>query len=403
MRLVHTGQAASPPLTSHASMTDAPGHAGARDIDRTSNRAALTMALTLPGDVVLYLLLPIYAAEFGVSLPEAGLLLASNRLVRIVGYGWVARFYERHGPGPACTLAAIATAAATLSYALVSGVALLMIGRLAWGLAFAALNIATQALATAEPVGAARRNGVARSIIACGPMLALLAGAALALWVGPRPVFALLALVALLAIPLARRLPAGPVGTVLLRQPRLRLPSQLERWVFVQGLTLDGLFMIGLTVLAVGAMGEYAALGAGAAMALRYAGEITLGPAAGRAAGHWGAARLLVLLSWLAGAALAAIGFGWLWSGAIALTILRSLLQPLPAPVAAARHPGAERIGALARLATWRDIGAGLGPLAAGWLLGVMPTWSLYGIAGLLVVLVSIGLDRGFPPHNPRK
>ncbi|MBN9426421.1 MAG: MFS transporter, partial [Burkholderiales bacterium] len=205
-------------------MTEAPGRASASDVDKTSNRAALTLALTLPGDVVLYLLLPIYAAEFGVSLVEAGLLLASNRLVRIVGYGWVARFYERHGPGPACTLAAAAAAAATLSYALMSGVALLLIGRLTWGLAFAALNIATQALATAEPVGAARRNGVARSIIACGPMLGLLAGATLALWVGPRPVFVLLALVALLAIPLARRLPSGPAGTVLLRQPRLRLP-----------------------------------------------------------------------------------------------------------------------------------------------------------------------------------
>lgn len=384
-------------------MTEAPGRASASDVDKTSNRAALTLALTLPGDVVLYLLLPIYAAEFGVSLVEAGLLLASNRLVRIVGYGWVARFYERHGPGPACTLAAAAAAAATLSYALMSGVALLLIGRLTWGLAFAALNIATQALATAEPVGAARRNGVARSIIACGPMLGLLAGATLALWVGPRPVFVLLALVALLAIPLARRLPSGPAGTVLLRQPRLRPPSQLDRWVFVQGLTLDGLFLIGLTVLAVDAMGSYAALGAGAAMALRYVGEITLGPAAGRAAGRWGAARLLVLFSWMAAAALVAIGFGWLWSGAIALTIVRSLLQPLPAPVAAERNPGPDRIGALARMATWRDIGAGLGPLAAGWLLGVAPAWLLYSFAGLLVVVASIGLDRGFPARNPHK
>ncbi|MBN9425620.1 MAG: MFS transporter, partial [Burkholderiales bacterium] len=106
---------------------------------------------------------------------------------------------------------------------------------------------------------------------------------------------------------------------------------------------------------------------------------------------------------WMAAAALVAIGFGWLWSGAIALTIVRSLLQPLPAPVAAERNPGPDRIGALARMATWRDIGAGLGPLAAGWLLGVAPAWLLYGFAGLLVVVASIGLDRGFPARNPHK
>jgi hypothetical protein len=38
------------------------------------------------GDPVLYLLLPLHAAAFGITLPEAGLLLAANRIVRIFGY-----------------------------------------------------------------------------------------------------------------------------------------------------------------------------------------------------------------------------------------------------------------------------------------------------------------------------
>jgi len=42
---------------------------------------------------VLYLLLPMFTAQFGVTVAEAGLLLAAKiRIVRIVGYGWVARF-----------------------------------------------------------------------------------------------------------------------------------------------------------------------------------------------------------------------------------------------------------------------------------------------------------------------
>ena len=55
--------------------------------DRASRDASVTLGLTLPGDTVLYLLLPLHAAVFGVTLPEAGLLLAANRLVRIAGYG----------------------------------------------------------------------------------------------------------------------------------------------------------------------------------------------------------------------------------------------------------------------------------------------------------------------------
>ena len=113
--------------------------------------------LTLPGDTVLYLLLPLHAAVFGVSLPEAGLLLAANRLVRIAGYGWVARGYHRFGPRAACVAATFGAAAATLGYALTTGLIPLLIARLLWGLSFAALNIATQALATAEAHGASRR------------------------------------------------------------------------------------------------------------------------------------------------------------------------------------------------------------------------------------------------------
>src|SRR5437764_5368715 len=124
--------------------------------DRASRDAAMTLAFGLLGDTVLYLLLPLYAAEFGVSLPEAGVLLAANRLVRIAGYGWVARGYERFGPRAACIAAAFGAASSTLGYSLLSGLALLLIARLLWGLSFAALNIATQALATAEAHGASR-------------------------------------------------------------------------------------------------------------------------------------------------------------------------------------------------------------------------------------------------------
>lgn len=143
------------------------------DADRDSRNAALTLALTLPGDTLLYLLLPLYAASFGVTLPEAGVLLAANRLIRIAGYGWVARFYAARGPRAACTVAAVGAILSTLTYAALSGVWLLLLGRLVWGLSFAAMNIANQALPTTTMEGAVRRTGRARAIIAVGPTLGL--------------------------------------------------------------------------------------------------------------------------------------------------------------------------------------------------------------------------------------
>jgi hypothetical protein len=53
--------------------------------DRASRDASLVLAVALPADTLLYLLLPLYHRAFGVTLGEAGLLLAANRLVRIVG------------------------------------------------------------------------------------------------------------------------------------------------------------------------------------------------------------------------------------------------------------------------------------------------------------------------------
>ncbi len=77
----------------------------------------MALGLSLPADVVLYLLLPMYASEFGVTLAEAGMLLAANRLVRIAGYGFVARFYARNGDRLTCTIAVLAAAVCGLGYA----------------------------------------------------------------------------------------------------------------------------------------------------------------------------------------------------------------------------------------------------------------------------------------------
>jgi hypothetical protein len=51
------------------------------------------------------------------------------------------------------------------------------------------------------------------------------------------------------------------------------------------------------------------------------------------------------------------------------------------APIVAKRTPGRGRVQALAARAVWRDIGAGTGPLAAGLLLPIMPSFWLYAVS----------------------
>lgn len=339
---------------------------------------------------MLYLLLPLHAAAFGVSLPEAGFLLAVNRLVRIAGYGWVMRGYERHGPRTACFVAALGAAVATLGYATLSGVVALTVARLVWGLSFAALNIATQALSTADLSRAARWSGQARAIISAGPMVGLLSGAALATAAGPRIVFLVLSGIAVLGAPMALRLPGGPGQAMRTGRRRFGIPAPLDLWSFIQGLTLDGVFVVGLSILAAASVpkGE-GTMAAGAALALRYLAEIALGPPSGIAAERWGVGRAAVTVSLLAALGFAVICGGFVWAGIIGIVLLRGTLQPLSAPLAAIMYPGGARVGAIARLATWRDLGAGTGPMIAGFLLPLAPT-GLYAGSGVVYAAATL-------------
>jgi len=370
--------------------------------DLNSRHAALALALSLPGDTVLYLLLPMYAAQFGLTLAEAGMLLAANRLVRIAGYGQVARFYMRHGDRPTCTMAVAAAALCALGYATLSGFWALLPLRLLWGLCFAGLNLSTQALATADPIGAAHRSGRSRAFIAIGPVLALPLGALLAQWAGPRPIFFVLAAVALLGLWATRRLPSAPHRATTPKR-RFQRPNSLDAWSFMEGLTLDGLFIVGLSYLGKDLLPGGAVIVAGALMALRYLAEILLSPVGGRMAERLGAERLLVVLSLLTAMALVGFGAGWLWACAAAIVVLRALQLPLVAPIVVKRTPGPERVQALAARSVWRDIGAGTGPLLAGLLLPIAsPLW-LYGIAALLLALAALACGRAPKPavHLP--
>jgi hypothetical protein len=284
----------------------------------------------------------------------------------------------------------------TLGYGTLSGVWALLIARLLWGLSFAAMNIATQALATSEPLGSARRSGRMRSIVAAGPFLGLLGGAVIAQVAGPRAAFLVLTLVALAAFPFAARLPnEGEGRPERLVRPRFGLPSRIDTWSFVQGMTLDGLFVLGMSVLAAAAVPQYAALAAGAALALRYVAEILLGPAGGILAQRFGPRRVLTLLSVTTAVGLAVIGAGFLWIGAVLVVSLRGLIQPIPGPVVAIENPGRDRVPALARLATWRDLGAGTGPILAGTLLPLLSHPVLYGGAAILLAISAVAIAAG--------
>jgi len=207
---------------------------------------------------------------------------------------------------------------------------------------------------------------------------------------GPRPVFIVLAVAALLGCWVARGLPGVAHVMPSTSARRFKAPDSVAIWSFVEGVALDGLFIFGLSLQAQAVMGTNAVLVAGVLLALRYVSEMLLSPLGGRLADHVGAVNMLVVCSLLTCIALTAFGSHWLILGAGSVLILRAVQLPLVTTLVAQRNPGPGRVQALAANAVWRDIGAGLGPLLAGVLLPVASATWVYAGAGLAIAISAI-------------
>ncbi|MBI4182410.1 MAG: MFS transporter [Proteobacteria bacterium] len=336
------------------------------------------ISLALLGDALLYVVLPVNAAAFGVDLLWVGILLSANRLVRILAYGALAALGEAIGIRRLAVLGALAGAVSTLMYGWVAGGPALLAGRLLWGLSFAALNLATLAYAVSERLRAGARVGLSRAVQQVGPALSLGLGGWLAALLGPRDVFLWLGLVSLSAVPLALRLPEvarAPERGASLRPPR---PRRLDLLFFAIGFAVDGVFSASITVILAATVSvEAAMISGGLVLALRRLAEMFAAPLAGHFGDRYGLGRGLVVSSLALALGLGLVAGGSPYAGAILVALAQGALAAL-GPAAAVAGAGGGALRPLSALHTWRDMGSALGPLAAGALIGVVGPAALY-------------------------
>src|SRR2546430_3130139 len=136
-------------------------------------RAAAVLGLVWLGDALIYVVLPLHAPAFGISLALVGVVLSVNRIVRILGYGWVSTLSQRFGMRALTASAALGAALSTLGYGLFTGLIALLVARLVWGMAYGVLNVTTTAYAIGDGRETGRRVGLNRAVSTLGPTLAL--------------------------------------------------------------------------------------------------------------------------------------------------------------------------------------------------------------------------------------
>src|SRR5215467_14419852 len=81
----------------------------------------LVLAIALIGDALIYVVLPLYHQEFGVSLAMVGVLLSLNRWIRPLANSAVAHLGQRIGPHALMTAAAVGSIVSTTLYGLGEG------------------------------------------------------------------------------------------------------------------------------------------------------------------------------------------------------------------------------------------------------------------------------------------
>lgn len=348
------------------------------------------MSLALLGDALLYAVLPVYAAEFGLTLPWVGVMLSANRFIRVFAYGLIARLAQRLGLRTMCIIAAFGASLSTLLYGIGQGPATLLFTRLLWGLTYGVLVLVTLSYAVRFRTGIGTRVGIGQAIQRIGPILALLGGAWLVGVIGPNAAFLVLALPTALTLLIALSLPKVTAAELKPKAPvSFKRARPMDLLFFLQGYGVDGVFAITITlILARDASLASAVMGGSALLAMRHFGEAIAAPLFGWIADHFGARRVFIIATLLTIAGFLCIALGLTVFGALVMLLFRGALASLgPAVIASALSADSDAIGPLAQMQAWRDLGAACGPLITGALLAFVSAEVQLGVIAIALAL----------------
>lgn len=347
------------------------------------------MSLALLGDALLYAVLPVYAENFGLTLPWVGVMLSANRIIRVFAYGLIARFTHTIGVRRVCVGAAIVATFSTALYGFGHGPATMLVARILWGLTYASLILVTLSYAIESRQSVGARVGVGKAIQRIGPIFALLCGAWLVGQVGPNMVFIVLAIPTAMAIPVALTLPKSVSPKTTYSAPALfTRPKPVDVLFFLQGYGVDGVFAVSIALIfARDASLSEAVMGGSALLAMRHFGEAIAAPLFGWIADLLGARRVFAIAAMMTMFGFVGVALGFTVVGALIMLLFRGALASLgPAVIAQSLDVDEDALGPLARMQAWRDIGASCGPLATGYLLTVLSAELQHGIVALAMV-----------------
>ncbi|MED1799472.1 MFS transporter [Brevibacillus porteri] len=387
---------------------------------------ALVTALCMIGDSMLYVVLPLFWKEAGLtSLWEVGVLLAVNRFIRVPLGPLVGKWYERSGGRTGLILAVGLAFLTTLSYSL-EGFWLWLVMRCLWGVAWTFLRLGAYSLIVTVSEGHNRGQlmGLYNGLYRLGSLGGMLVGAILASWYGLSVASIALAVPSLFAAILVfryirpsfssqdqtgvNRMVTGKrmwnQGAVLMTMITALLVTMVYQGIFTS--TLSRVVEVRDPFIVAGGVVLGAAVIASLVQGIRWGWEPWAAPLVGTLSDKHGRTKMFIVTLLVASFLFAAlqgttrlqgtnallIWFAILFGIQLTATIITTVLDTIAADVAARQ---ANSHAWMTQYSVVSDLGAALGPLLAFWLDEHVGLSVMYiGIAIVLFMLALAWLGR---------
>ncbi|GIN11931.1 MFS transporter [Shouchella clausii] len=378
---------------------------------------ALLTAAAVLGDSMLFIVLPLYWQEFGLTaIWQIGILLSVNRIVRLPINPLVGWFYSKFELRTGVQLSLILATATTFSYGFFQSFATLVVARVVWGIAWALLRIggmvAVVEFSTKDNRG--KLMGTYNGLWGIGGLVGMLAGGIFVEQLSVFPVTTAFATIGIMAFVFApfvipkRQQQDGEKRFTHARGEEKTL-SPFTMLVFATGLTMGfvvfGLFSVTLSPLVERAMGGQpleafgviigAASIAGILQALRWAWDPFVAPFYGKMLDRRPLSHSWIYLPMLGIGSLfalfALLNSFWLLLGVVLIFQLLSTFFVTTADTLAARAAAqGNKVKVMTIQSVVVDVGAATGPLVSFFIVDNYELAPLYWLATVFLGVLSV-------------
>ncbi|WP_442602837.1 MFS transporter [Paenibacillus sp. KN14-4R] len=376
---------------------------------------ALITAISLFGDSMLYVVLPIHWKDIGlVSLIEVGILLSANRFIRLPLGPLIGWLYKRLSIRSGVFIAVCIAGTTTFLYGWVEGFYIWLVLRCVWGIAWSFLRLGSyfMILESSNPSNRGHLMGTYNGLYRLGSLIGMLAGSICVEMFGLQAVATTFGILAFLTLPVvyifvpkiksyneSNEEPAA-------RRAIWKMPALHGTLVtvFLVAMCLDGMLTATLshliethhrTTVTFYEVVIGSATIAGGLQAVRWALGSFLSPWFGRVSDRkWGRRPILIGLLVLASVLMAAtnlvIPYALWLCNLLALLLVANILSTIMDALASDMAVGATRAFIMTAYVVMTDVGASMGPLLAyisEHFIGLRMT---YGLSAIVLILLGL-------------